>query len=405
MWLYFLAVRIAALFGHRKAKMLVRGQGQTLKVLKQTVKSTDKTIWFHAASVGEFEQGRPLLERIHTTHPEYKIVVTFFSPSGYNHYKDYPLAKVVYLPFATHYKARKFLSIVHPTYAFLIKYDYWPAYLQELKKRKIQTYLVSALFRENQFFFSSLGGGYRNLLKCFTQLFVQDETSKNLLRQYGIHNVSVIGDTRFDRVVQICNAHEPLPIAQAFVKDASQVIVAGSTWLKDEVLLARYVEEHPTVKLILVPHEVGVDRIESIFQLFEGRLAIYSQTTPENVGFARVLLVDVIGQLSKMYGYGHVAYVGGGFGAGIHNIIEAAVYGVPILFGPKYTPFREACDLVRIGGGFTVKNYRSFAKQMDNALAHHEAIGKITHDYVVSEQGATEKIYQYLYADDTTQHS
>ena len=397
MWIYFLFVRLAALFGHRKAKMLVQGQAQTIPALSKTIQPDDKVIWFHASSVGEFEQAIPLIEMLHKQQPQYRIVATFFSPSGYNHFKNYELADVFYLPFASRTKAHRFVQLLRPKMVFFVKYDLWPAYLKELKEKKIPTYLISSIFRPSQFFFSIFGGAYLNLLHCFTHIFVQNEASKKLLGEHGVKNVTVMGDTRFDRVDDIANKHQQLPIVEAFVKNAQKVIVAGSTWPKDEVLLARYLENRPDVRLILAPHELNEKHLQFIFQLFEGRYANYSQTDEHNSGSARILLIDVIGKLSSIYAYGDVAYIGGGFGKGIHNTLEAAVYGVPVLFVTNYKRFREACDLVENKGGFVVKNYKTLEENMDYALDDCKAIGKITKAYVQAEKGTTQKIYNFIW--------
>lgn len=368
----------------------------------------NRCIWFHAASVGEFEQARPIIERLRREQPNRKILLTFFSPSGYEMRKDYDKVDYIcYLPFATRRNAQQFISVFKPSMAIFVKYEFWPAYLRELKRQDIPTYNIAALFRENQAFFRWWGGPYRKLLRSFTTLFVQDERSRELLARYGYDNAVVAGDTRFDRVVEILRDQREIPQLMRFTEpeisaihydaEPPQVIVAGSTWPKDEELLARYLTEHPNIKLILTPHEIDAAHLHFIFNLFQGRLVRFSEATLMNVNTNNVLLIDRMGMLSRIYRFATVAYVGGGFGAGIHNTLEAAVYGVPVLFGPRYHKFREAEDLIEVGGGFAVSDYASFAAAMDEALAHPKEYGRKAGEYVRSEVGATDKIYHALF--------
>lgn len=395
MFIYFLLIRIAALLGHRKAQLLVRGQ----RNWQQQAEVRD-WVWIHVSSVGEFEQARPLIEALrareathHSAHTP--ILLTFFSPSGYELRKNYDKAdKVIYLPFATRRNARLFLDLYRPKMAVFVKYEFWPAYLRQLESRHIPTYLVSAIFRSSQLFFRPWGMPYRRLLHCFTHLYVQDEASRALLQRYGINNASVAGDTRFDRVARIAAEGQPIPLIEAFTKNSEKVIIAGSTWPQDERLLVRYIDEHPDVKLVMAPHEIDEAHLRSIFQLFRGRYVRYTQANELNLLHTRVLVVDTIGMLSRIYRYGHVAYIGGGFGAGIHNTIEAAVYGIPVLFGPKYTHFREACALIEAGGGKSIKNYKTFSAAMDEMLLRHAELGLMSKGYVASELGATDKIME-----------
>ena len=404
-YIYILILYIASLF-NKKAQMLVRGQRETLRQAKPD--EMNGCVWFHAASVGEFEQARPIIERLRREQPNRRILLTFFSPSGYEMRKDYDqVDRVFYLPFATRRNAKRFISVFRPSMAVFVKYEFWPAYLRELKKQDIPTYNIAAIFRENQTFFRWWGGPYRKLLRCFTTLFVQDERSRELLVRYGYDNAVVAGDTRFDRVVEILNDQREIPQLMRFTEpeisplhyDATppQVIVAGSTWPKDEELLARYLTEHPDIKLILTPHEIDPQHLHFIFNLFQGRLVRFSEATLMNVSTNNVLLIDRMGMLSRIYRFATVAYIGGGFGAGIHNTLEAAVYGVPVIFGPRYRKFREAEELIETGGGFAVHDYASFAAAMDDALAHHEEYGRKAGDYVRSEVGATDKIYHALF--------
>lgn len=400
MFIYFWILRLAALFGHKKARKLVRGQKRALAEIEEWTKGLNgcEVLWVHAASVGEFEQARPLIERLHAELPFRKILLTFFSPSGYELRKDYSMVdKVAYLPFATKRNARRMVELLPLEAAIMVKYEFWPAYLNALHSKRVPTYLISAIFRPGQLFFRPFGKGYKKLLYLFERIFVQDEASMELLRYHGVERVEVAGDTRFDRVQKVKIQAKELPVVERFVSDSSNVIVAGSTWLEDEQLLARYIEEHEDVKLVLVPHEIDAGRLHEIFLRFEGRYVRYTEATEQHLHDCRVLLVDTIGVLSSIYRYGSVAYVGGGFGVGIHNTLEAAVYGMPVVFGPTWEKFREARGLLDAGAAFTIKDYDEFAKAVDTAFATREEMGKRANDYVRSECGATEKIYGKIF--------
>jgi 3-deoxy-D-manno-octulosonic-acid transferase len=347
--------------------------------------------------VGEFEQARPIIERLHSELPFRKVLLTFFSPSGYELRKNYPLVdKVTYLPFATRRNARKMLEILPLEAAVMVKYEFWPAYLKALKAKHIPTYLISAIFRPGQLFFLPWGKMYLKLLHAFEHIFVQDQSSSDLLQRYGVKAVTVAGDTRFDRVMEVRKQAKDLPMVDGFVAGAPRVIVAGSTWQRDEQYLARYMAEREDVKLVLVPHEIDSAHLHEIFQYFEGRYVRYTEATPQNVNKCRVLLVDTIGVLSSIYRYGHVAYIGGGFGVSIHNTLEAAVYGMPVVFGPTWKKFREAHGLLAAGAAITVKNYREFADALDRAFDNQSIMGQRANDYVQSECGATDKILKQL---------
>lgn len=408
MFLYFILFRIAAWL-NPKAKKIVKGQAATFERLKKEA-FEGSYVWFHAASVGEFEQARPIIERLKRQHPSKKVLLTFFSCSGYEMRKDYEYADLVlYLPFATKRNAKRFLDALHIEMAVFVKYEFWPAYLKALRKREIPTYVIAAIFRKEQTFFRWYGRSYRKLLSLFSLLFVQDEDSRLLLEQYGITNVIVAGDTRFDRVsavaadkreiIQLMRfiEKEITPLTDMNTLEQQRVIIAGSTWPEDEVLLARYVDEHPEVKLVLVPHELTEEHLHDIFNRFRGRFLRFSEANLQNLTTCSMLLVDKMGMLSHLYRYGQVAYVGGGFGEGIHNTIEPAVYGMPVIFGPKYTSFREAVNLEACGAGFPVYDYDSFATAMDNALENHTEIGPKASAYVQSELGATQRIYHALF--------
>ena len=403
MYLYFFLVRLAALLGNKKARLLIQGQKDCLAELQQANdkgliahSEKEQLIWFHAASVGEFEQTRPIIERLRSEHKPCKILLTFFSPSGYEMRKNYDkVNRVLYLPFATRRNAKLFLDAVRPDMAIFSKYEFWPAYLKELKRRSIPTYSICAIFRKSQLFFMPWGRPYLNLLKCFTHIFVQDRDSLNLLQRHGITECSVAGDTRFDRVHAIKEQGKNIPLLKEFC-GAGPVIVAGSSWPADEVLLARYIEEHEEVRLVLVPHEINEEHLHTIFQTFLGRYVRYTEATKESITQCRILVLDTMGMLSSLYRYATVAYIGGGFGVGIHNTLEAAVYGIPVLFGPNYKKFREAKGLIAVGASTSVKNYRQLAAALDEALMLHKEKGEMATQYVESELGATERIYQAL---------
>jgi 3-deoxy-D-manno-octulosonic-acid transferase len=402
MFLYFWILRLAALLGHRKARLLVRGQKHALSdaIAWSNTLNGERIIWIHVASVGEFEQVRPIIERLRNEQPYRKILLTFFSPSGYEARKNYPhVDKILYLPFATIFHAKKWVQTLPLEMAIFVKYEFWPAYLKQLKKRHIPTYLISAIFRPNQLFFKPWGITYRQLLHCFTHLYVQDAASQQLLFKYGIKSVSTVGDTRFDRVLQIHEQAQYLPVIEGFTTGAEHVLVAGSTWPQDEKYIAKYLTQHPEVKLILAPHEIDAEHLHSIFQLFEGRYIRYTEATPNSIDKSRILVVDTIGLLSSIYRYGHVAYIGGGFGVSIHNTLEAAVYGMPVVFGPKWDKFREAKGLLQAGASLSVRNYREFASALDTAFATQQEMGAKAKEYVMSECGASNIIYQALFQD------
>lgn len=398
--LYFWILRLVALFGHRKAKRLVNGQGRAIAELEAWRATTagSPVLWIHVSSVGEFEQARPIIERLRQELPFRKILLTFFSPSGYELRKNYNLVdKVLYLPFATSRNAKKWLNILAPEMAVFVKYEFWPAYLKALKKRHIPTYLVSAIFRPKQLFFMPWGKGYLKLLYAFKHIFVQDKASEILLRKHGVEWVSVAGDTRFDRVLEVQNSAKELPILEHFVGESQHVIVAGSTWPEEEQMLAQYIAEHEDVRLVLAPHEIHEDHLHHIFQFFEGRYVRYTEATPINVQKCRVLVVDTIGLLSSIYRYGQVAYIGGGFGAGIHNTLEAAVYGMPVVFGPRWTKFREARGLLDAGAAFSVNDYKQLSAALDEAFVRRKEMGSAAAEYVVKESGASKMIYDALF--------
>ena len=399
-YFYIFFVKLAALFGHKKAKQMLAGHKEVFKALKEKVKENTNYIWFHASSLGEFEQGRPMIEKIRAEHPEYRVVLTFFSPSGYNPAKNYQQADIVcYLPFDTKRNVRRFLDLLQPKMAFFIKYEFWLNYLLGLNKREIPVYSVSSIFRKEQAFFKAWGGRYRLTLHCFTKLFVQNEASKTLLKSINIENVEVVGDTRFDRVAKILEQARQLPLVDAFVEGCDKVFIAGSSWGADESVYMSYFNAHKDWKLIIASHEVNDERVKAIEKQYEGPCVRYSLATIEEVREAKCLIIDCYGLLSSIYRYATVAYVGGGFGVGIHNVLEAAVYGVPVFFGPNNRKFQEARGLIECGGGQEIFGIAEFEQKMNGLVdepASLVAAGKAAGEYVSSNSGASAKIFKSL---------
>lgn len=408
--IYFVlwGIAIASLFNEKVRKMW-RGEREAFKILKQKVDSNAKYIWFHAASLGEFEQGRPLMERIRKDYPQYKILLTFYSPSGYEVRKNYEGADIIcYMPVDTRLNAIRFLRLVRPVMAFFIKYEFWSNFLHILKHRNIPTYSVSSIFREDQVFFKWYGRNYAGVLKCFTRFFVQNEESKRLLEGIGITAVDVVGDTRFDRVLQIKEAAKQLPICEAFRTGVAssqsadvphhdfKVFVAGSSWPPDENIFIPFFNEHKDWRLLIAPHVIAEEHLKLILSLIKGKKVVrYTQTTPEEAADADVLIIDCFGLLSSMYNYGDVAYIGGGFGVGIHNTLEAAVWNMPVIFGPNNKKFQEAQGLLKSGGGFEINTYEDFSGLM-SSLMNDETFLKQAGDkagaFVAHLAGATDKV-------------
>ena len=430
---------IGSLF-NKKIKKMWRGEREAVDLLKEKVDPTAKYVWFHAASLGEFEQGRPLIEQLKATHPEYKILLTFFSPSGYEVRKNYEGADIVcYLPLDTIRNARRFLRAVHPVMAFFIKYEFWYNYLHILRHRGVPVYSVSSIFRPGQVFFKWYGRNYAKVLHCITHFFVQNEVSLQLLKGIGIDEATVVGDTRFDRVLQIKEQAKKLPIVEAFkgingkgdackndlsenackgdlsedackgdlsedaCKDdlsengckGCKVFVAGSSWQPDEDIFIRFFNDHPDWKLIIAPHVIGEDHLAYILDKLQMKAVRYTQATEQSAAEARCLIIDCFGLLSTIYRYGEIAYVGGGFGVGIHNVPEAAVWGVPVLFGPNNKRFQEAQDLLACKGSFEVTDYDSFNTIISRLISddkfRHQC-GEASANYVKSRSGATDII-------------
>lgn len=438
-YIYLIGVAIGSLF-NKKIKKMWRGEREAVDLLKEKVDPTAKYVWFHAASLGEFEQGRPLIEQLRATHPEYKILLTFFSPSGYEVRKNYEGADIVcYLPLDTIRNARRFLRAVHPVMAFFIKYEFWYNYLHILRHRGVPVYSVSSIFRPGQVFFKWYGRNYAKVLHCITHFFVQNEVSLQLLKGIGIDEATVVGDTRFDRVLQIKEQAKKLPIVEAFKgingkgeacndelsedackrvlsKDACKgnlsedackgdlsengckgckVFVAGSSWQPDEDIFIRFFNGHPDWKLIIAPHVIGEDHLAYILDKLQMKAVRYTQATEQSATEARCLIIDCFGLLSTIYRYGEIAYVGGGFGVGIHNVPEAAVWGVPVLFGPNNKRFQEAQDLLACKGSFEVTDYDSFNTIISRLISddkfRHQC-GEASANYVKSRSGATDII-------------
>lgn len=408
--IYFVlwGIAIASLFNEKVRKMW-HGEREAFKILKQKVDPNAKYIWFHAASLGEFEQGRPLMERIRKEYPQYKILLTFYSPSGYEVRKNYEGADIIcYMPVDTRLNAIRFLRLVRPVMAFFIKYEFWSNFLHILKHRNIPTYSVSSIFREDQVFFKWYGRNYAGVLKCFTRFFVQNEESKRLLEGIGIKDVDVVGDTRFDRVLQIKEAAKQLPICEAFRTGVAssqsadvphtdfKVFVAGSSWPPDENIFIPFFNEHKDWRLLIAPHVIAEEHLKLILSLIKDKKVVrYTQTTPEEAAEADVLIIDCFGLLSSMYNYGDVAYIGGGFGVGIHNTLEAAVWNMPVIFGPNNKKFQEAQGLLKSGGGFEINTYEDFSGLM-SSLMNDETFLKQAGDkagaFVAHLAGATDKV-------------
>lgn len=399
---YLFATRLVGIF-NPKAKLFNNGQKGLMDLIRKSVATDAPIIWVHCSSVGEFEQSRPIIEWYKKEMPHYKILLTFFSPSGYEVRKNYPLADwVFYLPLDTTSNARAFLDCVKPVKAIFIKYEFWYNYLNELKRRNIETYIVAAIFRSSQAFFKPYGGFFRSMLANYTMLFVQDKQSFDLLASIGIKdNVQICGDTRFDRVHEITKNSASFPLIELFAKD-SFTMVAGSSWAPDEEIIAKVLKNFPRTKLVVAPHEIGKERIASVMERFAGyKIVKYSELNSSCGDLhtllqqSQILIIDCIGILSSIYKYGKFAYIGGGFGVGIHNILEAATYGMPVVFGPNHKKFKEANDLLELGGATSIKNATEFYSLFStfiNVPSEIEKRGNISLEYVKSNLGATYKV-------------
>ena len=463
-WFYALAVRVVALFDP-KVRLMWQGEREAYAKIEAGLADGDRVVWVHAASLGEFEQGRPLIEKIQRENPEYKILLTFFSPSGYEVRKNYGGADVIaYLPLDTARNARRFVELVKPEKVVFVKYEFWLNYLRELRVRGVDTYIISAIFRPGQVFFKWYGGLFREGLKAFKTLFVQNEESKKLLKGIGVENVVVAGDTRFDRVADVVAAAKKLDVVEEFVgmrneelgirngDDDSQfstfnsqlpVLVVGSSWGPDEELLARYINERAgRMKMIIAPHEVHEERIKELMEKLTCKYALYTDIQKEITDGSQqstvngqqvltpsaslvplkqgdnkiceanltlnsqlsilnsfdVLVINTIGLLSSVFQYGQVAYIGGGFGVGIHNTLEAAAWGMPVVFGPNYKKFKEACELIESGAGCSIKNYEECAQSLDYFFKNNNEASTASKEYVAKNTGATKLIYNNIFS-------
>lgn len=397
MLIYGLLVRLASLF-NAKAKLFIAGRKGIFKHISAKFNGNERPIWFHFASLGEFEQGRPVLESIKASKPNEKIIVTFFSPSGYEIRKNYALADgIFYLPLDTISNAQKFVSLVNPKMAIFTKYEFWPNYFNALANQNIPLYIISGIFRPNQIFFKRYGGFYRDVLKCVKHFFVQNEESAALLKSIDINNVDISGDTRFDRVYENAQTPKKLPLIEKFCGEAP-VLIAGSTWPEDEKLLVDLVAKNPDWKLVIAPHEIHEGHINAITDLFPNGLRFSKVDVNANDEMtSQVLIIDNIGMLSSLYQYGKIAYIGGGFGVGIHNTLEAAAFGLPVIFGPNYHKFQEAKDLIEIGAAKSINNAEELTTAFEYYVTHES--GTLAKNYVANKKGATEMIMKKIFED------
>jgi len=393
-------LKVIALFSP-KIRLFVAGRKSVFETLTEKINPSDKTIWFHAASLGEYEQGLPVIEKIKTVFPNHKIVLTFFSPSGYEVRKNNTVVDAtVYLPLDTKNNAQRFLKLVHPEMVFFIKYEYWPNYLNELKKQNTKTYLISGIFRKNQMFFKWYGGFYRNALKTFDYFFVQNESSKKLLQSIGYNNVKISGDTRFDRVVAILERDNSLDFIDQFKNDTTTIVV-GSSWPKDEILLVNYINQtNEKVKFIIAPHNIKSEQIQELQKSITRKSVLFSEKSTKNLAEFDVFIIDTIGILTKIYSYADIAYVGGGFGnPGVHNILEPATFGVPIVIGPNFSHFAEATALVNMEGCVSISTQIELNEAFDNLISNdviRNEKGHICSTFVQMNKGATVMILKHI---------
>ena len=393
-------LKVIALFSP-KIRLFVAGRKSVFETLTEKINPSDKTIWFHAASLGEYEQGLPVIEKIKTAFPNHKIVLTFFSPSGYEVRKNNTVVDAtVYLPLDTKNNAQRFLKLVHPEMVFFIKYEYWPNYLNELKKQNTKTYLISGIFRKNQMFFKWYGGFYRNALKTFDYFFVQNESSKKLLQSIGYNNVKISGDTRFDRVVAILERDNSLDFIDQFKNDTTTIVV-GSSWPKDEILLVNYINQtNEKVKFIIAPHNIKSEQIQELQKSITRKSVLFSEKSTKNLAEFDVFIIDTIGILTKIYSYADIAYVGGGFGnPGVHNILEPATFGVPIVIGPNFSHFAEATALVNMEGCVSISTQIELNEAFDNLISNdviRNEKGHICSTFVQMNKGATVMILKHI---------
>lgn len=402
-WFYGAAIRIASLF-NSKAGLWVRGRKDIFRRLKEALKGSSGVVWVHCASLGEFEQGRPVIEDIKKRYPEKKILLTFFSPSGYEIRKNYEGADFIfYLPLDTPGNARKFIDIVRPERAVFVKYEFWLNYLNYLRGQEIPTYIISAIFRQDSVFFRPYGGKFREALRSFRTIFVQNSESKELLSGISVGNVVVAGDTRFDRVAQIAAAVRKLDVLENF-SNGNKVFVAGSTWAPDEELLVKLINSHPELKFVIAPHEIEDERIEKLIASVNGRSCRYTLVDASaDFSDARLLVIDTIGILSSVYRYADYCYIGGGFGVGIHNTLEAATFGLPISFGPNYMKFKEAREMIALGTSVSISSYEeldAWLVALESDAAKYATVKAKTLSYVSHNTGATRVIISSVFPEE-----
>jgi 3-deoxy-D-manno-octulosonic-acid transferase len=404
-YLYSFIIHFAS-FLNTKARLWINGRKDIFSRISEAVENepsgeTRKIAWFHCASLGEFEQGKPVIEAFRSRFPGYKIFLTFFSPSGYEVRKNYKDADYIfYLPADTKHNAERFISLVNPQIVFFIKYEYWYNYLRNLYQKKIPFYIISAIFRPGQHFFKWYGSWFRDQIKQVNWFFLQDHESATLLLKIGINTFSITGDTRFDRVYAIARQVHSYPLIEKFCGD-SQVILAGSSWAEDEEILFPMMNKSgSSLRFIIAPHETHPARISSLISRLKIPALRYSEANSENIHDFRVLIIDCIGILAHLYQYPFIAYIGGGFGSGIHNILEAAAFGVPVVFGPNYKKFREARDLISLGGAFTISDANQFIQITNHLLSmpeEYSECAEICYKYILEHQGATEKIMEKIH--------
>jgi 3-deoxy-D-manno-octulosonic-acid transferase len=389
-----------ASFFNKKAKLWIEGRKNIFEKIKGIDFSNSTNIWFHVSSLGEFEQGRPLIEEIKQKYPTLKIILTFFSPSGYEIRKNYQLADYIfYLPIDTKKNAKKFIKLINPKFVFWIKYDFWYNYLNQLSKQNVPIYLLSAIFRKNQIFFKKYGKWYKKILFFFDKIFVQNQSSFDILEENGIHNQIVAGDTRLDRVFEISQTAKSFEIVEIF-KDDKLTIICGSTWEEDEKIISAFINNSDEyLKFIIAPHEIHNEHINKIINLLDKKYILYSQAKILNLKDIQVLIIDNIGMLSSLYKYADITYIGGGFGTGIHNTLEPAIWGLPIIFGPKYHKFQEAVDLINLNAAFSISNNLDFEKILNkliNENNYRNECGEISKNYILNNKGATKLIFLYF---------
>lgn len=401
-YIYYSLIVLVSPF-NTKAKLWLKGRKNWQDNLAQKIDKQSQTVWIHCSSLGEFEQGRPLIEALKIRYPNIKVLLSFFSPSGYEIRKNYPGADyIIYLPIDTRYNARKLIRLVNPIAAIFVKYEFWFHYLNELKKQNIPTYIISAIFRDEQVFFKSYGKWYKHFLFNFTHFFVQTQHSLELLNSIGIHNVTVTGDTRFDRVAANVKSAKEIPLLEEF-KANSKIFICGSTWPKDEELILDFFKKNSDkIKLIIAPHEINHSAIERLRKKVNVESILFTKPEEGDPATARFLIIDTIGVLASAYRYGNIAYIGGGFGAGIHNTLEAAAFGLPIIFGPNYRKFQEAYDLLEMGAAFSVSNSEQLNLILARLMGSEEYLkecGAKCRDYIEHGLGASNLIIRLLEKD------